>query len=45
MRPQTHLKFPHLNILLAFWLDTELLLAKIPAPPFAAISNGGADFF
>jgi len=41
---QTHLKFPQFNILLAFWLDTELLLIKIAAPPFASISNGGAEY-
>ena len=41
---QTHLKFPQFNILLAFWLDTELLLIKIAASQFASISNWEAEF-
>jgi hypothetical protein len=38
-------KISAIKILLAFWLDTELLLIKITAPPFAAISSGGAEFY
>jgi hypothetical protein len=42
---QAHLRFPQFNILLAFWLDTELLLIKIATPLFAAILNRGVELF
>jgi len=44
IRGQTHLKSPQFKILLAFWLDIELLWIKIATPQFSLFQIGELIF-